>query len=55
MSKNIVFAIAYDFDGTLSADNMQEYEFIPRLGVSSAEFWHEFPRPNPNLYVLDVT
>ena len=41
MSKNIVFAIAYDFDGTLSADNMQEYEFIPRLGVSSAEFWHE--------------
>lgn len=41
MDKKIVFAIAYDFDGTLSADNMQEYEFIPKLGVSSEEFWQE--------------
>ncbi len=37
----ITFAIAYDFDGTLSADNMQEYDFIPKLGVSAQEFWEE--------------
>lgn len=37
----ITFAIAYDFDGTLSADNMQEYDFIPKLGVTAEEFWKE--------------
>ncbi len=34
-----VVAIVYDFDGTLSEGNMQEYEFIPQLGMSVAEFW----------------
>ena len=37
----ITFAIAYDFDGTLSADNMQEYDFIPKLGYTPDEFWSE--------------
>ena len=32
-------AIAYDFDGTLSPGNMQEYNFIPALGLKPAEFW----------------
>jgi len=32
-------ALIYDFDGTLSAGNMQEYDFIPQLGYSPAEFW----------------
>ena len=27
----VVVAIAYDFDGTLAAGNMQEYDFIPGL------------------------
>jgi len=40
-NNSITFAIAYDFDGTLSPDNMQEYDFIPRLGLSSEEFWQE--------------
>ncbi len=40
----ITFAIAYDFDGTLSAENMQEYEFIPKLGISAQEFWSETQR-----------
>ncbi len=32
-------AIVYDFDGTLSASNMQEYSFIPEVGMSIGEFW----------------
>lgn len=34
-------AIAYDFDGTLSPDTMQNYNFIPALGIKPAEFWKE--------------
>ncbi|SCY65669.1 HAD family hydrolase [Desulfoluna spongiiphila] len=41
MSKSIPMAIAYDFDGTLSPGNMQEYDFIPRLKVASRDFWAE--------------
>lgn len=32
-------ALIYDFDGTLSAGNMQEYDFIPAVGKSNKEFW----------------
>ncbi|MFM2344740.1 MAG: hypothetical protein RLZZ210_1351, partial [Pseudomonadota bacterium] len=35
----IRMAIAYDFDGTLSAGNMQEYDFIPALNMTSHQFW----------------
>lgn len=41
MDKEITFAIAYDFDGTLSNHNMQEYDFIPKLGLTAEEFWKE--------------
>ncbi|WP_300672744.1 HAD family hydrolase [Desulfoluna sp.] len=41
MPKLIPMAIAYDFDGTLSPGNMQEYDFIPRLNVASRDFWAE--------------
>lgn len=41
MSKLIPMAIAYDFDGTLSPGNMQEYDFIPRLKMASSDFWGE--------------
>lgn len=41
MPKLIPMAIAYDFDGTLSPGNMQEYDFIPRLHVASKDFWAE--------------
>lgn len=34
-------AIAYDFDGTLSPRNMQEYNFIPKLKMTSKEFWNQ--------------
>lgn len=37
-------AICYDFDGTLSAGNMQEYDFLPELGITPHEFWSEAGR-----------
>ncbi len=39
MDSKIKVAIVYDFDGTLSPKNMQEYSFIPELGISPQEFW----------------
>ena len=38
MSKPIL-AIMYDFDKTLSTTDMQNYTFIPNLGLSPEEFW----------------
>ena len=40
MAKPIV-AIMYDFDKTLSTTDMQNYSFIPNLGMSPEEFWGE--------------
>ncbi len=37
-------ALIYDFDGTLSPGNMQEYDFIPTVGMSSADFWKDSNR-----------
>lgn len=39
MSKPIV-AIMYDFDKTLCTENMQEYTFIPSVGMDATEFWN---------------
>jgi len=36
---SLTVAIAYDFDGTLSPGNMQEYDFIPRLNIDPKSFW----------------
>lgn len=40
MSKPIV-AIMYDFDHTLSPGNMQEYAFVPGIGMDSNIFWNK--------------
>lgn len=37
--KNV--AIMYDFDGTLAKGNIQEYNFIPALNMTSSSFWKE--------------
>ena len=34
-----VVALIYDFDGTLSPGNMQEFSFIKALGMTAGEFW----------------
>lgn len=31
----------YDFDKTLSPKDMQEFSFIPSLGIEPAQFWSE--------------
>ena len=36
---NAILAIMYDFDKTLSTTDMQNYTFIPNLGMTPAEFW----------------
>lgn len=41
MSKELIIALIYDFDGTLSPGNMQEYGFISAVGKSNSEFWKE--------------
>lgn len=35
-----IIALLYDFDKTLSTTDMQNYSFIPRLGLTSEEFWN---------------
>lgn len=41
MSRKPVVAIMYDFDKTLSTKDMQEFNFIPNVGSTPAEFWSE--------------
>lgn len=42
MKKLITMAICYDFDGTLSPGNMQEYGFLRAINKASAkDFWEE--------------
>ncbi len=36
-----IVAFIYDFDGTLSPGNMQEYSFIGAIGKEKEEFWAE--------------
>lgn len=40
-NEKIRIAIVYDFDGTLAAGNIQEYDFIPAVGKRNDEFWSE--------------
>ena len=39
MAKQPIVAIMYDFDKTLSTTDMQNYSFIPNLGLTPDEFW----------------
>lgn len=36
-----IIAIMYDFDKTLCTRDMQEYDLIPKLNMSAADFWEE--------------
>ncbi|MGN0453406.1 MAG: HAD family hydrolase [Ruminococcus sp.] len=36
-----IVAIMYDFDKTLSTSDMQDFAFIPSLGMTSGDFWAE--------------
>ena len=41
MNNKPIVAIMYDFDKTLSPKNMQEYAFVPGIGMDSAAFWRK--------------
>ncbi len=41
MRNRPIVALIYDFDGTLSPGNMQEFGFIQAIGKKPAEFWQE--------------
>ena len=37
--KKPIIAIMYDFDKTLCTRDMQEYTFIPSIGMKPSDFW----------------
>lgn len=39
--RNNIIAIMYDFDKTLCTRDMQEYTFIPNLGIEANDFWND--------------
>ena len=39
--RNNIIAIMYDFDKTLCTRDMQEYTFLPNLGIEASDFWNE--------------
>ncbi len=39
MASQPIMAIMYDFDKTLSTTDMQNYSFIPNLGLTPEQFW----------------
>jgi len=41
MAKKVKVALIYDFDGTLSTTNMQDYCLIPEFGMTVKNFWHK--------------
>lgn len=40
-TKKHIIALLYDFDKTLCAKDMQEYSFIPNIGMEATDFWAE--------------
>lgn len=41
MMKKPIVAILYDFDSTLATSDMQNFGFIPALGMTPGEFWDQ--------------
>ncbi|MBQ9456499.1 MAG: haloacid dehalogenase-like hydrolase, partial [Thermoguttaceae bacterium] len=39
MAPKTTIALIYDFDKTLCTRDMQEYGFIPNIGVKAKDFW----------------
>ncbi|MEG1548260.1 MAG: HAD family hydrolase [Clostridia bacterium] len=41
MAQEPIIAMMYDFDKTLSPKDMQEYAFIPGIGMQGSDFWNQ--------------
>ena len=37
--KKPILALIYDFDNTLASTDMQNFSFIPSLGMEKGQFW----------------
>ena len=49
MTGRPIIALLYDFDKTLCTTDMEDYAFIPALGMEPQQFWNvanEFGRDN---------
>ncbi len=40
-NKETIVALIYDFDKTLCTKDMQEYTFLPNIGIDPKDFWQE--------------
>jgi hypothetical protein len=40
-NKETIIALIYDFDKTLCTKDMQEYTFLPNLGINPKDFWED--------------
>lgn len=40
-NKETIVALIYDFDKTLCTKDMQEYTFLPNIGINPKDFWQE--------------
>ena len=49
--KKPIVAILYDFDKTLSTTDMQNYSFIPKLGLDQNEFWSKAGTYNEKYHI----
>ncbi len=47
-------AICYDFDGTLCAGNMQEYDFLDKIGLDVSTFWKKSNQLKKDNHADDV-
>ena len=59
--KKATVALIYDFDGTLSPGNMQEYGFIQAADLDANTFWEKNTKGgdfrekiSPFLYILNL-
>ena len=52
MRNRPIVALIYDFDGTLSPGNMQEFGFIQAIGKKPQEFWQEHASKECRLRLL---
>ena len=55
MAKKTKVALIYDFDGTLSTTDMQNYALIPEFGMEPDDFWYEANKWGRDHFADEVT
>ncbi len=52
--KNPVLAVCYDFDRTLTPDDMQAQGFIQSVGADVKEFWHRTRLRKSRIWIITL-